>query len=284
MSPPAPFFWSPERYAAFHACLRRYYYRYHADAPAFRPVRDLRTRAAWADELVRRGAHECLRDGLDEDAAAARLLQRLRDDFRASRQHGYRAQPKTTDGLFEHEYDIAVPDAEWKDIAERAVESLRTFLRTDYARALAAVPAADRLAAGEILRFDLLGLPVEIRPDFGARTAGGVALHAWGDPRDAQRPLARAALAWLAASRWKAPPEGVEVVEYDFPSGPAAEHRFTAEDLEAARELIHDAAYETRYPLADPERNVAREQDFDFIDDEAVCRSCSFLKLCARWR
>lgn len=280
----APFYWSPERYATFHACLRRYYYRYYADAPAFRPVRDLRIRAAWADELVRRGAQASLREGLDEDAAAARLLQLLRDDFRASRQHGYRAQPKTTDGLFEHEHDIAVPDAEWKDMADRAVDTLRAFLRTDYARALAAVPAADRLAAGEILRFDLFGLPVDLRCDFAARTAAGLTAHAWTRPGDDTRPLARAALAWLAVNRWKAAPEGVEVVEYDFPSGPPAVHRFAAEDMDAARELVHDAAYETRYPLADPERNIAREQDFDFTDDETVCRSCSFLKPCARWR
>ncbi|HOW96410.1 MAG TPA: hypothetical protein P5567_10400 [Kiritimatiellia bacterium] len=284
MSAVAPFYWSPERYATFHACLRRYYYRYYAEAPAFRPARDLRPRTAWADEWLRRGAHEFLRGGLDEEAAAARLLQVLRDDFKASRQHGYRAQPKTTDGLFEHEYAISVPDAEWKDLADRAVADLRAFCRTDYARALAAVPAAARLAVGEFLRFDLLGLPVDIRPDFAARTTNGVALHAWGPPGDGARPLARAALAWLAVGLWKAAPESVEVVEYDFPAGPSAAHRFTAEDLEAARELVHDAAYETRYPLADPDRNAAREQDFDFTDDEATCRACPFLKLCARWR
>lgn len=284
-APATTFCWSPERHVDFHACLRRYFYRYYAEAPAFRQVRDLRPRAAWAREQLLRGAHAFLREALDEEAAADRLLQFLRDDFRASRQHGYRARPKATDGLFEHEYAIAVPDDEWKDLADRTVADLRAFCRSDYARDLRTLPAADRLAVGEGLRFDLLGLPVELRPDVVVKTPAGITLHAWvGASDDAARPLARAALAWLAVSRWAAKPEGLKVAEYAFPCGPMTEHDWTAEALDGARELVHDDAYEMRYPLADPDRNLAREEDFDFTENEPICHACPFLRLCARWR
>ncbi|MBU1908490.1 MAG: PD-(D/E)XK nuclease family protein [Verrucomicrobia bacterium] len=282
---PASFAWSLARHECFHTCLRRYYYRYYAGTGVIQQVRDLQLRHEWAHTHIRRGAHEWLRESLEIEAAAARLLQTLRDDFRASRQHEYRLTPKRTAGLFEHECGIAVPDEEWKSLADRAVADLRTFAGTAYGRELAAGPAAARLAIGENLRFDLRGLAVDIRPDLVLKDGTGLRIHDWIQPSDVpSRGLTRAALVWLAVEHWGAAPAGVVLVEYTFPSGPREEYRFSEEDLEAGRELIHDSADEMRYPLADPERDLAREEDFDVADDERICHTCPFLRLCARWR
>jgi hypothetical protein len=282
---PPSFAWSPARHELFHACLRRYYYRYYSNDAAIRQVRELQGRQAWADILVRRGAHDWLRESLEVEAAATRLLQLLRDDFRASRQHGYRLTPKRTTGLFEHEYGIVVPDEEWKNLADKAVADLRTFAGSAYGRELAAAPPAARLAVGENLRFDLRGLAVDICPDLVLQDGVGLRIHDWVQSSDMPSlDLARAALAWLAVTRWNTPPAAVVLVEYPFPAGPAKECRFSEEDLEPGRELIHDSADEMRYPLADPEKDLAREEDFDVTEDERLCHTCPFLRLCAKWR
>jgi len=282
---PESFTWSLARHVCFHACLRRYYYRYYSDSVAIQQVRHLRWRHEWADNLVRRSAHALLRETLEIETGATRLLESLRDDFRTSRQHGYRAIPRRTDGLFEHEYGLVVPDEEWKGLADKAVADLRTFAGSAYGRELAAVPPAERLAVGEDLRFSLRGLAVDIRPDLVVREGAGLRIHDWTQPSDVpSRRLTRAALVWLAVEHWGATPAGVALVEYDFPSGPPNEVRLSEEDLETGRELIHDSADEMRYPLADPERNLAREEDFDVTDDERLCHICPFLKLCAKWR
>jgi sulfatase maturation enzyme AslB (radical SAM superfamily) len=38
-----------------------------------------------------------------------------------------------------------------------------------------------------------------------------------------------------------------------------------------------------QFPLSDPEKNLAQEEDFEFTENETACRRCNFLKVCPRF-
>lgn len=285
----------------FHTCLRRYYYRYYAGEKGRHPgaspreletyfLCDLQLRQTWAQQHLERAALNLLHEqkpspDSDPAPAVARLLEALRGDFRASRRGGYRQIPKLTGGLFEHEYGIQVPDQQWKALAEDTAARLEAFLGSDYAQELARVTRADRLAVGETLGYEWQGLPIRIVATWADRAGDLVRVHGWyGQTDDAEiRTLTSAALAGLAATKWSASPGHIVVTEFGFPSGPVHEIRPDADTLAAWTDLLLEAADEMRFPLTDPERNVAREEDFDVAEDDRVCHTCPFLKVCAKW-
>ena len=291
---PPSFHWSPARHLWFRQCLRAYVLRYYV-APAGRSpdaaprrkevyaLSGLVLREAWARKHLLRVALSFIAGeaGRPEET----LRESLRADFRASRQGGHRLSPKSTGGLFEHEYGLRVPDEAWKELVERTVQDLAAFCATEYARALREASAGAAWPAGAAERVDLGGLPVEVRAWGWTRDGAGVQVHAWRVETDdgALRAMERTALAALAMQQARAGLEKVALVEYPFPNGPPAVVPLTAEAWEEGRELIHDSADEMRFLLADPDRDVAREDDFECTEGETACHTCPFLKVCPKW-
>ena len=298
---PSSFFWSPSRQRWFQQCQRAYFYRYYA-APAGRlaeaPPRRRETYALCGllrrPEWIRVHTHRAFRAFVVPDpaepapsveASVLKFMEVVRTDFRASRQGGNRLLPKTTNGLFEHEYEIPVSDAAWKELVERAAEDLRRMLQTGYAGEAQKRPAERRMFGEGPARFEWDGLPIDLRVDLGEREDGGIRLHRWlftaEDP--AGRMLARAALVAMAMKKAAVPLEQISLTEVSLFSGEEQRVKLSAEEMEDSRERVHDMADEMRFPLADPERDLAREEDFEGTDDEAACHGCPFLKVCSKW-
>lgn len=296
------FSWSKSRDETFHECLRKYWFHYYGswggwDKAADRRARqiyilkNLQTRQMWAGDRVHRAIRDVLaavRRGGEppaEQGAVEQLLEAMRRDFRDSRARKYRDNPKKTCGLFEHEYDVQLPDGAWKETADHAAACLRAFYGSGLLKKIRALPAAAWLELEELASFTLDGLKVYVQLDFAYRDSGQVFIYDWKTGRlpAEQNELQLACYVLYAMGKWAASPSQVTATAYYL----ASEEEYTChvdeERLETMKEYIRDSADEMLFPLSDPETNAAEEKQFDLTEDSRACKRCNFLKVCPRF-
>jgi CRISPR/Cas system-associated exonuclease Cas4 (RecB family) len=297
------FSWSKSRDEIFRDCLRRYFFHYYGAWGGWDPfapertrqlyiLKNLQTRAMWIGTKVHsvvQALLASLRSGGEEptaDAAVAQLLADMRRDFRDSLARRYRQSPRKACGLFEHEYELEISDAQWKETADHAGQCLRAFLCSEIFTSLRQLPADAWLEVEELASFTLDGIKVFVQLDCAHHTAEGVRIYDWKTGRAENRSaeLQLACYALYAAEKWQLPSERVQTVEFNLTSGQATPRVFTAEALEETKDYIRDSADEMSFLLEDPARNKPQpEENFDFAEQQSACHHCNFLKRCPRW-
>jgi hypothetical protein len=90
----------------------------------------------WAGEKV----HQCIKHTLKNlqrgisvlnvDDIVSMTINKMRDDFRSSREKRYLVHPKTC-ALFEHEYEVGLSDDQWKQSAADVEQCLRNFYNSE---------------------------------------------------------------------------------------------------------------------------------------------------------
>lgn len=296
------FTWSKSRDEVFRECLRKYYFQYYGYWNGWKKEADARTREIyvlkkirnrwmWAGEHVHRQIQRHLESvsagapRLSSDDLVRACLDSMRQEFRDSRAGRYRENPSKICGLHEHEYALPVADAEWKANAAHVEQCIRNFFEMEAAAKLGALPASDWLEIEKLESFDIRGVKVYVRLDAAFREEGGVTIYDWktGADEPDRHGVQRACYALYAAEKWKAAAGDIRVKECALATKNEREFVFTPEQLEETRDYILDSADEMTFPLSDPERNLAEEDAFDFVEQESVCRRCVFLKACPRW-
>lgn len=294
------FSWSKSREGTFSECKRRYWFQYYGswggwDAPAETRVRDiyilkqLTSRFAWVGTVVHSAIERSLKNhraspkplAVDVDGIVQITLQQMRADFKWSREGRYRQKPKSC-ALFEHEYRVALPDAEWKKAAETVERCLRTFYGSEAYRSLIAVPREDWLEIEDLSFFDLDEVKIIVVLDFSFRLGDEVVIYDWktGASDDRDNRIQLACYTVYAGRRWGAPPGKVRAIEYNLNRSEIIEYRMTAEDIDRTVDFIRGSAADMKRLLRDPERNLAVEEDFPRVNDANICRRCSFFRVC----
>jgi hypothetical protein len=301
-----PFVWSFARHETFQTCLRRYWYAYYGAwggwrteaAPAVRELYRLKrlfTRQQWTGRHIHQALDRLVAHHLADPAppaelaarAAARELDFMREEFRDSRTGTVQPPRAAMSGLFEHEYNLDVPVAEWKAAADRVSAATAAFCASPLWETLRGLPEGAVLAIDRKDAFELDGLPVRSIPDLAYRDGGILHLCDW---KSGQTPLADSRLelgihVLSVLGRWAGDPAAVRAAACNPATGETAGFAFTASDLDDLREFVRDSADEMLFPLEDPERNLAPSPDaFDCTADSAPCADCPFLRHCPRWR
>ena len=296
------FSWSFSRHHSFQTCLKRYFFAYYAAwggwnaeaPPAARELYTLKrlyTRRQWAGHHAHQAIETLIRHGRRDPEPARRAEDRqidlMRREFRESRAGVYRRDPVRTTGLFEHEYQVAVSDEEWKAIVERTATAIRRFLHSPLWAELQAMPDDRILAVERRAHFTLDGLKVRAVPDLVIRENNRVRIFDWKTgtaPLDSHR-LQLGIYVLLAQDRWTADPDEIEAIACNPASDEQASFRYSADELETLREFIRDSADEMLFPLANPERNDPGDGElFDCTENPAPCPTCPFLRICPRWQ
>ena len=189
------FSWSKSRHEIFRACPRQYYFNYYAywggweqNAPErirkIYVLKNLKNRFMWAGEKV----HDCIKHTLKnlqrnvsilpmEDIVSITLNQ-MRDEFRSSRDKRYVAYPKSC-ALFEHEYDLDLPDDKWKKIADDVEKCLRNFYQSETFALLKELPEQNWLEVEDFSSFYIDGTKVWAVIDCSFRTEKGITIIDW---------------------------------------------------------------------------------------------------------
>ncbi len=300
------FSWSTNRSNMFHECKRKYYLNYYGFWGGWEPSSDdrvreiyvlkkLQTRHMWLGTVVHDALERVLkflRSGreIERDDVVRKMVDRMREEFEASREGKYRLDPKNTVGLTEHEYDEDVGDEEWVRLREKGISCVENFFSSDTYQALTERPPAEWMAIeGDLSAggtsfadsFELGELQIWLKLDLAYRDADGrVHIVDWktgrGDP-DFRQLYCYGYYAW---KEWNEDPEDVILKIEKLGNGKQYSETFSFEKLERLEEEIESDVLEMKDYLVDPEENEAREEDFPMVDNLNVCRRCRFRKIC----
>ncbi|HVG93250.1 MAG TPA: PD-(D/E)XK nuclease family protein [Planctomycetota bacterium] len=304
--------WSKSRAEVFGHCLRKYWWTYYGawggwslDAPGETReayvLKNLHSRWTWVGDAVHASIEGILRGiaraadrreldlerggEVDVDAEAERLTERMRRQYRESRDGRYRADPKRAFGLVEHEYTVPIADAEWREMNRRAVDGLRGFLGSPTFADIRASSPATWLPFEELDSFDFEGTPVWAALDFARRTPdGGAEVYDWktGEERFEANTLQILAYAMYVEARHAVPATRVVGRLVYVNTGTVHEIRPTERDLDEARATMRKSVAEMRQRLQMGGGPEPSKLAFPMTDDMDKCAVCHFRRLCNR--
>lgn len=293
------FSWSVSRDRSFHECPRQYYFNHYgfwggweSDAPErtreIYVLKQLLSRPTWAGQV----AHDCIKRSLENLARGVPVLDmeeilaitrnRMRQDFRASRERRYWSSPKSACGLFEHEYDVAVTDEEWRATADHVDHCLRNFYTSDVYRALCDLHPDDFLEIERFSTFDLDGVEVSIKLDCAIREPDRLVVWDWKTGRYESReaPFQMACYTYYAARRFGVPVHSVVTRRFELYGNVVREHTLGERELAELLTYIRGSIKDMQALLDDPERNLATEDAFRRAVAPDRCHRCNFLRVC----
>ncbi|MFQ5877706.1 MAG: PD-(D/E)XK nuclease family protein [Acidobacteriota bacterium] len=295
------FSWSRSRDGAFNECRRRYWFQYYgfwggweaAADPETRDIyqlRQLKSRQMWAGEVV----HSCIQRSLENlrggieplplEEIVSLALDRMRNEWRQSRDGVYRSRPKTT-ALFEHEYAVPLSDEQWRANAEHVASCLRTFYRSDTYAWIRSLPRERWLEIEEFSCFHLDGVKVHVRLDFACREGDRVHILDWKTGRrdEEDNSVQLACYALYAHQKWGTLPRDLRTAELNLARGQLREYPVSAAQIERTRGYIRGSIRDMRALLLDPEAgNAVDRESCPLTADLWRCRNCNFRRLCGR--
>ncbi|HET6350364.1 MAG TPA: PD-(D/E)XK nuclease family protein [Candidatus Krumholzibacteria bacterium] len=294
------FQWSVSRDRCFVTCPRQYWFNHYGFWGGWEPTADdrtreiymlkqLKTRPVWVGDVV----HACIRRSLENLSRRIPLLpveeilritrDRMRIDFRQSRDGLYREDPKAACGLYEHEYRVPVTDAEWLESAEQVDQCLRNFYASEAFSQLARTRPEDFLEIETFSRLAIDGVPVVVKLDCATRESDHVVVWDWktGRRETQESPLQLACYAFYVHQEYGIPIHRVRQRRVDLMGG--GDYRETVigeRRLDEVLTYIRGSVADMMSLLDDPERNLASEDRFTKAVRRDVCSRCSFLRVC----
>lgn len=294
------FQWSVSRDRCFRTCPRQYWFNHYGFWGGWEyeidertrdiyVLKQLKTRPVWVGDVV----HACIRHSLENLARRIPVLpvdeilsitrDRMRSDFRQSRDGLYRDNPKAACGLYEHEYRVPVSDAEWLESAEQVDQCLRNFYASEAYAQLLQTPPEDFLEIETFSRLSIDDIPVAVKLDCATRESDHIIVWDWktGRREIPESPLQLACYAFYIHQAYGVPIHGVRQRRVDLMAG--GEYRETVIGERRLDELltyIRGSVADMRALLDDTEHNLASEERFTRVVRREVCGRCSFLRVC----
>ncbi|MGQ9645991.1 MAG: PD-(D/E)XK nuclease family protein [Thermodesulfobacteriota bacterium] len=293
------FSWSKTRDEVFKTCPRQYWFAYYGywngwleNAPErthqIYILKNLRNRYAWAGEKV----HECIQRSLSNirrgirvlpvDEVIAITLDQMRAEFRSSKSKNYWKNPKTC-ALFEHEYEVEVPDEEWKELANHVETCLRRFYASDIYAGLRSHPKSGWLEVEEFSSFHLDQVKVNLTIDCAIKEGDAIFIYDWKTGKSLSEDLSiqLSCYALYAMQRWHVPPESLRVIEYNLAFDKANWFCVSQGEAEAIKSYIRGSIKDMQSLLIDVEQNIPLDEEhFSQVEDEQVTSWCNFRKVC----
>jgi hypothetical protein len=187
----------------------------------------------------------------------------------------------------EHHYREAVPDEEWRACADKVRRCLQGFHGGMLHTTLQQLPRDRWLSIERLETFEISHVKVFVKMDVAYRGEdGGAVIVDWKTGRRTPQPggLQLGCYALYASGAWGLEPGEIRVVEANLFTGEVASARIAADHLAAARDAIAAGITEMRARLADPENNVAKEQDLPAAPQARRCGRCAFREVCTDCR
>ena len=295
------FSWSVSRDDTFRKCHRMYYFQYYGSWGGWEIDADDRTRMIyilkqlqnrqmWAGKKV----HECIenvimeiQEGIKKIDVSQKMedtLDLMRKEFLSSKNKKYLTDPKTC-ALFEHEYDLAVPETEWKSNADNVVECLKLFFDSKVYKEILKLTENQWLEMEQFPYFYFNDVKIYAVLDFAFRRNDKIIIYYWKTGKeDAERDRFQLACYGLfAIQKWDIKPENVILTDYFLSNGKQNEYNFKNFELDQIQDYIKNSIVEMKDKLDDPQENVTRENSFLFTENEQICKYCNYYKVCPKY-
>jgi hypothetical protein len=294
------FQWSISRDRTFRECPRQYWFNHYGFWGGWEPgidartrdvyvLKQLKSRATWAGEVV----HDCIKHSIENISRGIPVLpverilemtrNRMRNDFRVSRDGLYRDDPKYACGLFEHEYRVPVTNEEWRDSADHVDRCLVTFYASEVWEELKRKRPGDFLEIERFSNFQLDGVNVTVKLDCATRETDHVVVWDWktGKREGADAKLQLACYAFYIHQAYGVPIHRVKMRRFELSGGTVHERTIAEGELTEILDYVRGSIADMQSLLEDRDRNLAREERFFKVERREACMRCNFLKVCA---
>jgi hypothetical protein len=206
----------------------------------------------------------------------------MRAEFRSSKLKNYWKNPKAC-ALFEHEYEMVVPDEEWKEVANHVETCLRHFYASDIYAGLKSHPKAGWLEVEEFSSFHLDQVKINLVIDCAIKEGEDIFIYDWKTGKSLSEDLSiqLSCYALYAMERWHSPPESLRVIEYNLSFDKANWFSVGHQEAHAIKGYIRGSVKDMQSLLIDMEKNTPLEEErFSKVEDERVTLRCNFRKVC----
>jgi hypothetical protein len=241
----------------------------------------------WAGRIVHDAIEMALnifREGHDVpvDPFIDDVVERMRGEWRGSRDGRYRERPKTL-ALFEHEYALDLKPEVWQMVRGGVVNCLRNFFRLTLLAEIRRTAPEHWSIEHWSKVFDFEGTAMWIAPDFGYwNAAGRLTLVDWktgGATPDATA-FQLGCYALYAREMLGVKPEQVDLLEVNLREPTVTPLTWDDARLDEVRGQLRLSIRSMRAYLADPAANLARQEDFEKTEELRICRWCNFRAVC----
>ncbi|OGP67079.1 MAG: hypothetical protein A2169_08170 [Deltaproteobacteria bacterium RBG_13_47_9] len=293
------FSWSKTRDEVFRTCPRQYWFAYYGYWNGWLEnalertrqiyiLKNLKNRHIWIGEKV----HECIQRSLQNirrgirvltvDEIVSITLNQMRTEFRSSKSKNYWKNPKSC-CLFEHEYEIALTDDEWKEVAHHGETCLRNFYASDIYDGLKSHPKKGWFEVEEFSSFHLDNIKINLSIDCAIKEGMDIYIYDWKTGKSLSEDLSiqLSGYALYAMEKWQVPPDSLRIIEYNLSFDKANWFSVTHQEVEAIKEHVRGSIKDMHSLLIDMDNNLPFEEDrFTKVGDEGLCLRCNFRKVC----
>ena len=291
------FSWSKSRDDTFNECRRQYYFQYYGSWGGWDEKAPERTRHAyvlkqlvsrhmWAGDLVHRAIEGSLRNLQDRvellscDRIVGITKNVMRNEWKSSRDKKYWTRPKST-ALYEHEYEMAVSDDEWKALADNLETSLRNFYGSEIFMKIQKLSLDSWLEMENLSSFDFESTKVWVKTDFSYRTGNRITIVDWKTGHTGgDNTLQLACYALYGTNMWQVVPGQIEAIIFNVSNNIIEECAISNIDIERTKDYIRGSIRDMRALLRNSDVNEVEENDLSKADDKRICERCKFRKIC----
>ncbi|MHA1921260.1 MAG: PD-(D/E)XK nuclease family protein [Promethearchaeota archaeon] len=292
------FSWSVSRDDMFQKCERMYYFQYYGSWEGWDQEADektriiyilkhLQNRQMWAGKTV----HDCIENvirtiksghkSINVNQIISRTLNKMRQEFSSSKNKNYLTNLKTC-ALFEHEYDLEIPDTEWKSNADNVVECLNQFFDSDVYKEILDLSGNQWIGIEKFSYFHLNNTKIYTAIDFAFKMDKDIIIYDWktGNENPEKDKLQLACYGLFAVQKWDIDPGNVKLVDFYLSAGKQNKFYLSDLDLDQIENYILTSIDKMEKLLEDPKKNIAKEKIFSLTENREICNYCKYKKVC----
>ena len=320
------FSWSGSRFSTFKSCKRKYYFQYYGfwegwddDAPervrTIYLLKKLQNRHTWKGTIIHEAIAFLLKSLLknkeiDQEEFKKAVVERMRNQYKASLAGNYKNDPKNNFGLLEHAYGEKIEDETWQLLRDEVTRCIDNFLGSNFWQKAKSLSMEDCLALEGNLKdldniwgnistnlntwnnlpsgpavdsFPLDGEKIWVKVDFAYKKEdSSVRLIDWksGNSKGEPDPIQLNIYGYYASEVWVIPEEKIHLTAYNVNQDEQYDRTYSEKQKQETRETILDSIEAMKEMLADKEENKAREDDFSKIKNNNFCRHCRYRRVC----
>jgi PD-(D/E)XK nuclease superfamily protein len=297
------FSWSISRDSLFRECKRKYYYNYYGSWGGWERdkadkvtrtlyvLKNLQNIHMWKGSTVHWEIERILKELISttrlipKDKSVQRVTELMREQFRSSRERLYwnkQGSMKNEIALFEHEYKTNTPDHVWKSNYDDVILCLQNFYNSEVLERIEKLPKESVISIESMTAASFSFSPeiVFVKLDLAVESGEAIEIVDWKTGKSESADLQFRVYTLFAHEEYDLPPDKITVTELNLLSNQTVSHTYSPRELIEAQEYISKSIGSMKSMLTDPDENIAEMSNFPRTENERICESCKFKKIC----
>ena len=291
------FSWSISQDRTFQTCKRKYYLNRYGSWGGWDKNADELTRKiyilknqATIPMLVGDVVHRTISKILDSLKAGKtwdigysqkHAVRLFKNGWKQSKNGEWKQDPKRKKNLFEHYYDSTPSEEDLVEVGDSIKNTVENFYSSESFKFIKTSRPVDWLSKEELGEFKVAGETVYCKIDFAVKHEDLVYLYDWKTGKkisEDERQLAVYSL--FAVDKWSIKLNTIRLFDVYLKTNTPLTIRASQKLVEQTKEYIEKSIKEMKSLLDDPAENIASIDNFPMIENQNICKHCSFKEIC----